>query len=460
MTGAVTVPRSSRALLDHILEQPGLLAAVRSLQPLALARLIEHVGLEDAGELLALASGEQLQRVFDEDLWKSDRPGADERFDAGRFGLYLEVLVEQGVSFAAKKLSEMDEDLVTLGLCRLLFVIDIEQLATRMSSADRDPEDDQLDKQLESGLYFEFEQYRVISRDSRSWDAILSVLVELNANDFPALSRLLERCCEVSTEYIEDNGGLYNVLTSEEMMESDAAAAREDRRERAGYVAPSDALSFLRLARDTPFDRIAKSEQPDPVTRAHFRAAGLEPLPVDLRIPLSAAPSRREPGLQRLLEAMRAADVLPAESRPRALRSGKPGYAEPLLTRAMRIVRERDPALYSKRALELAYLSNLLLSGCGTPQRRLRPVEAAEAALAVCNLGAERHPGGKAAGSGAGKRASRSAEELVALLRDADLVKLFRMGFHLLCRKDPPSAVETRPDLTLLRLLLERQGLA
>lgn len=454
MTKAITVPRHSHALLDYILEEPQLVAAVQRLEPAVLTRLIEHVGLEDAGDIAALATTEQLERVFDEDLWKSERPGVDESFDADRFGLWLAVLVEQGAAFAAKKLAEMDQDLVTLGLSRHLFVIDIEQLAQRMSNADRGDEEDQLDKQLESGLYHEFEQYRVISRNHRSWEAIFAVLVELNTHDYGTLERLLERCCDISTEYIEDNGGLYNVLTSDQMMESDVAAEREDRREQAGHVAPSAALSFLKLARVTSLEEIMASKTPDPITRAHFRAAQIRPVkqgPSSARAPGS---SPAEPQLPRLLEVLRAADVFPDEKRPKALGAGAPGKTELLLARAMRTVRERDGALYDTRAMELAYLANALLSGCGVQARSLRPVEAAEAALAVCNLGAEHALGA------AGKVDEQRADELAERLRDTDLVKLFRIGFHLLCGKKPHPGIAASPRLKLLRVLLERQGLA
>ena len=60
-------------------------------------------GLEDCGELVALATPEQLTRVFDLDLWRSARAGRDEQFDPDRFGLWLEVLAESGVSLAAQR---------------------------------------------------------------------------------------------------------------------------------------------------------------------------------------------------------------------------------------------------------------------------------------------------------------------------------------------------------------------
>jgi hypothetical protein len=53
----------------------------------------------------------------------------------------------------------------------------------------------------------------------------------------------------MSREYIADNGGLYEVLSAEQMLEEDLAAERETRRAQHGYVAPSAAAAFLRLAR-------------------------------------------------------------------------------------------------------------------------------------------------------------------------------------------------------------------
>jgi hypothetical protein len=66
--GTQTTPK---ALVSRIVEDPALVSAVQALRPAALMRLIDHVGLEDAGELVALATVEQLTQVFDEDVWAS-----------------------------------------------------------------------------------------------------------------------------------------------------------------------------------------------------------------------------------------------------------------------------------------------------------------------------------------------------------------------------------------------------
>ena len=89
------VPASTQ-LLMRILERPGLVAAVRELPGAVLGQLIDRIGLEDAGELVALASTEQLERVFDDDLWRAERAGGDETFRPERFALWLRVMFEAG----------------------------------------------------------------------------------------------------------------------------------------------------------------------------------------------------------------------------------------------------------------------------------------------------------------------------------------------------------------------------
>ena len=85
-----------RALLVRILETPHLARLVPRLPPDVLHRVIQHCGLEDCGELVALSTPGQLAAIFDLDLWRAARPGLDEQFDADRFGLWLEVMMEGG----------------------------------------------------------------------------------------------------------------------------------------------------------------------------------------------------------------------------------------------------------------------------------------------------------------------------------------------------------------------------
>src|SRR5262245_10147793 len=128
-----TQPASSTQLLMRILERPELVAAVRELPAPVLGRLIDRVGLEDAGELVALASSEQLQGVFDQDLWRAAAPGEDEKFRPERFALWLEIMFESGEGFLIEQLCALPRDLLTLAASRRLLVVDMDPHAQRFA---------------------------------------------------------------------------------------------------------------------------------------------------------------------------------------------------------------------------------------------------------------------------------------------------------------------------------------
>src|SRR4029434_18273 len=68
-------------LLDRILNTPGLEHLVPRLRPDLLHRVIQSCGLEDCAEIVALATPQQLARIFDLDLWRAAKAGRDEQFD-------------------------------------------------------------------------------------------------------------------------------------------------------------------------------------------------------------------------------------------------------------------------------------------------------------------------------------------------------------------------------------------
>lgn len=373
----------TQALLYRILESPEQVSALQHLPPPTLARLIHHVGLEDAGELVALATTQQLARIFDDDLWRGTRPGQEERFDAERFGLWLEVLLEMGADRAAARLAEMDEDFLTFALSGLVLVLDMDVLTlSRLSQAEQG-DGTFVDKALESSLSHELERFLLIARGPESWDAVLSVLVALDEAHHELLMRLLERCCHHASEYIEDNGGLYTVLTSAEQLESDVAQAREERREREGFVAPTDAAAFLGLARA---GRVGE----DPITRGYARiqheVTRTPPPSVE-----GARPGQPAPALP-LVQLLQEAEVLTSQSPAALLGAGGDGGAQASATtlrEALAWLQEEAPEALSRCMRELGYLSNVLVSGCGHSGRPLRALEAAQVAIATCNLGME-----------------------------------------------------------------------
>src|SRR4051794_29467315 len=131
---------TTTALLLRILERPGLVAAVRELPGAVLGKLIDRIGLEDAGELVALASTAQLERVFDDDLWRAERAGGDETFRPERFALWLRVMLEAGEEALVRRLCELPQDLLALAVHRLVLVVDIDVLEEQLTPRDEEAE--------------------------------------------------------------------------------------------------------------------------------------------------------------------------------------------------------------------------------------------------------------------------------------------------------------------------------
>jgi hypothetical protein len=370
-------PSSSR-LLARVLETPGLAEQIQALPGSVLAKLIAEVGLQDAAELVAFASTEQLAQVFEEDLWRQDRAGQDPRFDAERFVVWLEVMLEAGERFVAEQLAALPQDLVTLAFHRLLLVIPFDDLRAELGAGDDEAE--AAEKAFESCLSEELDEYQLIWRGQDGWDSVLSALLAFDRDHHALAMELLERCAHLSREHIEDNGGLYEVLSAEDMLESDLSAERETRRAERGHVAPSAAAAFLRQALRPASDETPFTEH-DPLTRGYFRDLSRAPSPS----PVMAAPRR---GSQ-LVELLQEAGIAEPGT-PRLLGAGSPERRrrrEPLVIAALRELARSSPATFAERSEELAYLSNVLVAGATVAGRRLRPVEAVEHAIDSVSLG-------------------------------------------------------------------------
>jgi hypothetical protein len=383
--------RRPRAVLARILDTPDLVRVVQQLQPRALARVIDAVGLEDAGEIAALMTARQLEAVFDHDLWHAEKPGDDEAFDADRFVLWLAVMREAGDEYAARKLLELDEDLVTLALSRQMFVLDGDELAREMS-ARRGDEGALLEKALESSQSYELDRFFLVARSAESFETIVQLLVTLDRDEHDFVERLLERCCALTRDAVAESDGLYELLTEQQELASDVAAARGDRREREGYVSAADARAFLALARATVASELLAGAEQDAITNAYFRALSEQAAGASAaRGAQGGAIDDQAQRLNALIEEA-VADQPRAGAQPRALPRGGATRADAprRLERAIDRLARSDARLHALRVEELAYLANVLLAGHAYRGRALRPVEAAQLAMIVCERGAAR----------------------------------------------------------------------
>ncbi len=87
--GIAQQPLPARQFVDRLLEHPNAAELVARLPVQNFYYLVKELGLADAGELLALATAEQLQGCLDLDVWDKDR------VDLRRLRSWFEVMLEE-----------------------------------------------------------------------------------------------------------------------------------------------------------------------------------------------------------------------------------------------------------------------------------------------------------------------------------------------------------------------------
>ena len=200
----------------------------------------------------------QLSNVFDLDLWRPPSPGLDEQFDAERFGVWIEVLVEAGVDLAAEKLSQMPV---------------LEQLIPGFAHHAR---------VFEIGAIGAFETTDGELIESRSWsNGLILRAWRISARLQSARmrgTRSLQSFCRYEARRRHRFGELMSALrwlsnsktprsnpwdalldTSGQMM-FDVASEREGRREKQGFASPADARAFLQMSQECPSGSCFSSE--------------------------------------------------------------------------------------------------------------------------------------------------------------------------------------------------------
>ncbi len=433
------VRSDSHQLIVRLLDLPDPGAVVRELDPKVLHQVIRKCGLEDAGDIVALATPDQLLRVFDEDLWGSARAGAEDWFDADRFGLWLEVLTEMGEAIAADKLAALDFDFVTAAFSRHILVLDRVWLSRAVSrqfadEGDHDPSGNDIltsiEGLLEGSLNHEFGDYVVISKRPACWEPLLAALISLDERHSEVFARLMDRCCRISVEDMDGADGLCTVASAGEQVMSDAAHERELRREAEGYVTAAMAAAFLEMARQLRPDEHAGPPERDHITSACLRATELRERGSARGRETAGSGATRdgersnatEHEVADFISVLREAGAVPGVAAPQ-LCDGAGKHRDRLfpIKSLLSTVGANDPAVYALRMKELGFLANVLMAGCSFQSRRFTAAEAADAVIATCNLGVENWPSHW-------KPEAGSAD----LLARTDLVGLFKIGWTIL----------------------------
>jgi hypothetical protein len=373
-----------RPLLDRLRHTPDLAKAIPQLQPLVLHRLIQYCGLEDCAEIVALATPAQIERVLDVDLWRAPAPGRDEAFDASRFGDWLDVLMEAGEDVLLEKLSAIDVDLVIAGFSRLVRVFDV---AAVMPYETLDG--DQIEgRSFGSAQTANIGGFVVVARDATTWHTAVHALASLNAERPVLFHRLMRACVELSSGPREEDAS-HALLGDREQNMFDLASARDARRDAVGYVTPADARAFLESSRHVKLDRAQPAL--DPLAVAYFRALASADAEAIETAPSTDA-TRQESAVEAPVNAAAIAAVMDmladagVVAQPRGLLTTGDS-AMPRLS-YVRLYLEQHPS----GADELAYLTNLMMTGGSIQGRPFSTQEAPEVVAATCNLGLENWP--------------------------------------------------------------------
>jgi hypothetical protein len=197
----------------------------------------------------------QLTAVLDFDLWHAGRPGSDEQFDPERFGDWIELLAEAGPAVASRTVASIETPLAIAGLSVFIRVLDAAAVGSPASDGVLS------DAPGFSGLACDIGGYLVRARRSDAWDAIVALLVALDAG-YPDRFQAVMRGCRELSHSAPELDGLDALLTLPEQRLFDLSSAREARRLQSGYAAAADARAFLARGQRIAGDRPARSAVP------------------------------------------------------------------------------------------------------------------------------------------------------------------------------------------------------
>jgi hypothetical protein len=414
----------ARQLVRAMTESVALPAVVQRINPHTLKHLVDDVGLEDAGALIAHVSNQQLVHLLDETLWTGARPGDPDKLSVAELLRWLDLWNGLGKGFVADKLYELGDDFCALAFSRLLVVADYDMAARVLD-----------EHTLAIGRYV------VRVRVDDEWDAVQTAVTAL-WQDYPdyceaIFARLAFRHSILQTD--EDD--------TAKVLDADASHAHEQGREESGFVTSVMAGSFLRTVQTTDVDALSGEVEYDLMSQEYFRRRQALKERAESQRESEAAESAPEDAEAQADDAAEEAPMLPPEAstaelsvleaelmayeraqmRPAALLTG-PETAAVVDADWVRVALGRlqsQPDVFDARMDELTYLSNLLMVGAESGGDRLESSDAANLVIATCTLGACHD-----------LWLEQEGDEVAAvagmLAQSPGLVRLFRIGWHLL----------------------------
>jgi len=429
-------------LLQKLQSSPQLPALIQKLEPPALHKLIQHIGLKDSGDIIALATTDQIRQVLDIELWKNRKPGTAETLDSDQFLSWLAVWNEIGTDFTATKLYELGDDFLVLCLANVVMVADMSVIGLSdaeldfdnlgITNTDLDPWEAIIPGSALPVCSQDFGNFGVLGSDIDQWDTILSALNSLWSEQPEFMLRVLRRCCFERSILSEDT----SENDAKRVLHQDMAQVRESKRERQGFVTPLNASIFLIQAKSSGLEALCAQKEYDLNTRKHFKlATGAQQVEnqqllgheSELDATHTGEEDLRE--LEKLESVLVDADIIRKSKTPLLLQT--PAREEFSIDKSslqdvLNNLAETNPEALSARLNEIIYMSNILMTGAEFRGGRFLEAEAAKAVMGNCSLGLDYLVSTQPEGKG-----DTSREHL---LSEPGLVQAFQVGYHLINR--------------------------
>ncbi|MEM7098354.1 MAG: DUF6178 family protein [Pseudomonadota bacterium] len=421
-------PRNASKLVAALLEQPQLPAYVDQMSTPALNNLIQHVGKEDAQELIELTSANQIREIIALDVWESAGPGTEERFAPAKFLEWVYIWQDMGSQFLVEKLHELGSDLFSASLLEYAVVVDIETVGVE---GDADV----------------FGNFALLPHEETDWPPLFALLADVWAVDSELLLDVLGRSC-LRRSLRSDT----TAISSDDIrVREDVTGDRDEQQMQRGFIGPLEAAVMLGDAKSKALDDLLIEVTYDGTSAAHLHRLRRQQTTAAEKKQASVSASRNtsnptrsvqdeKPGEWEAIETLLASvDIASPDAQVALLKGPERAYGDYLSQHLERLT-EKDPTALADRQGELVFLANVLLGGTTSQGVEFSRQEAATAARALCNLGLKYC---------AQVEAWDTEDVVVASFLESEpgLVKAFRVGYHLV------TAVQSLAVASLIKAL-------
>lgn len=264
--------KETQGLMELILSSSNPISEVQSLSHTQLIHMVTEIGIEESGWLMACATKTQVNTIVDDLLWQYTNSNQFESFSYDQFYELLESLYESDRLAFTQNLAKFDEDLLVDILSHELLIFNLEDFILDMNSLENSMSKELLEKALSSHYQLELDQYLILSQDVSHWDIISTVISYLSEEDHLFLNRLLDRISYITSEYITESDGLYEVLSAREQIIEDNYGERESRRLERGYVTGPMAKSFFTQLQNTSLSDIIAEKNLGIIEKQYLKA--------------------------------------------------------------------------------------------------------------------------------------------------------------------------------------------